>query len=58
MAKRTTVEVHPVVLKAIQLIAKRQDSKVKAVSDTLLRFAIPYEKLLFPPMSKRRDDGK
>lgn len=59
--KRTTLEVEPIVLKAIKLIARRRKLKVKYVSDVCLRYAIPYEDVLFalPKNNKRnKDNGK
>jgi hypothetical protein len=54
---RTTIEVQPVVLKAIKIIAKRRKLKVKSVADNLLRYAIPHEQMLFGS-TKNRDNGK
>jgi len=45
--KRTTVEVEPIVLKAIKFIAKKRGLKTKTVSNALLRWAIPYEGVVF-----------
>lgn len=59
MARRTTVEVDPIILRAIKMIARHRRRKVKIVSDGLLRFAIPYEKQIFAESNNnRRDNGK
>jgi predicted transcriptional regulator len=56
--KRTTIEVDPIIHKALQYIAKRRKRKVKFVSDTLLRASIPWEEMLFAPKKGNRDNGK
>lgn len=57
--RRTTIEVDPIILKAIKLIAKRRKLKIKFVSDHLLRYSIPWEKELFAkPTANNKDNGK
>lgn len=61
MAKRTTVEVDPIIHKAIQYIAKRRKRKVKVVADKLLRHSIPWEAEIFAPKKGpkgNKDNGK
>jgi len=44
---RSTIEVSPIVRKAIKVIAKKRKVRIKVASDLLLRFAIPYEDTVF-----------
>jgi hypothetical protein len=45
--RRTTIEIDPILLQAIGVIARGQRMKVKFVSNELLRFAIPHYKQIF-----------
>jgi hypothetical protein len=45
--RRTTIEIDPILLQAIGVIARGQRMKIKFVSNELLRFAIPHYKQIF-----------
>ena len=58
MAKRTTVEVDPLILKALQILAKRYRLKIKTVSDGCFRYSIPKAKTIFGKNNKMKNGAR
>lgn len=54
MSRRTTVEIYPILLPQINLIAARRRMTVKSVVDVFLRNGISQEKRLFAAEQKKR----
>jgi hypothetical protein len=59
MLARTSVEVEPIILKAIKAIARHRKLKVKSTANALIRFGIVHEKEIFAiSNNNRRDNGR
>jgi hypothetical protein len=51
---RTSVEVEPIILKAIKLIARHRRLKVKFTANALIRFGIAHERQIFAISNNNR----